>query len=118
MRMAGAPWSAVDDGHIAFVVALAGGRREVVQPLDLRGTQLDVIGGGVLLDAGDPFGAGNRRDVVALREQPGLSDWWRCCSRLLATARTSSTMRRLRWKFSPEKRGLVLRQSSSESWRR
>jgi hypothetical protein len=52
--MAGALWSAVDDGHIPFVVALAGGRREVVQPLDLRGTQLDAIGGGVLLDAGDP----------------------------------------------------------------
>ena len=31
-----------------------------------------------------------------------------------ATALTSSTMRRLRWKFSPTKRGLVLRQSSSE----
>jgi AraC-like DNA-binding protein len=26
MRMAGAPWSAVDDGHIPFVVALARGR--------------------------------------------------------------------------------------------
>jgi hypothetical protein len=31
----------------------------------------------------------------------------------VATALTSSTMRRLRWKFSPVKRGLVLRQSSS-----
>jgi hypothetical protein len=30
-----------------------------------------------------------------------------------ATAATSSTMARLRWKFCPVKRGLVLRQSSS-----
>jgi len=34
--MAGAPWSAVDDRHVSFVVTLAGGRRELVQPLDLR----------------------------------------------------------------------------------
>jgi hypothetical protein len=82
MRMAGAPCSAVDDGHIPFVVALAGGWHEVVQPLDLLGAQLDVIGGRVLLDAGDPLGAGNRGDVVALREQPGESDLCRGGSRL------------------------------------
>jgi len=57
--------SAVDDGHISFVVALAGGRREVVQPFDLLGAQLDAVGGGVLLDAGDPLGAGDRGDVVS-----------------------------------------------------
>jgi hypothetical protein len=28
-------WSAFDDGHVAFVVPLAHGRREVVQPFDL-----------------------------------------------------------------------------------
>jgi hypothetical protein len=33
-------------------VALAGGGREVVQPFDLCGAQLDTVGGGVLLDAG------------------------------------------------------------------
>ena len=75
-------WSAVDDGHVPFVVALAGGRREVVQPFDLLGAQLDAVGGGVLLDAGDPLGAGDRGDVVALREQPGQSDLCRCCTRL------------------------------------
>jgi len=31
-------------------------------------TQLDPVGGGVLLDAADPLAAGNRRDVVALSE--------------------------------------------------
>ena len=57
--------SAVDDRHVPFVVTLAGGRREVVQPLDLRGAQFDAVGGRVFLDAGDPLGAGNRSDVVA-----------------------------------------------------
>src|SRR5579864_5385003 len=32
--------SSVDDGHVPFVVAFAGSRGEVVQPLDLRGAQL------------------------------------------------------------------------------
>src|SRR6185312_3313380 len=63
-------------------MALAGGRREVVQPLDLPRAQLDAVGGSVLLDAGDPLGAGNRRDVIALREQPGQSDLCRCRTRL------------------------------------
>src|SRR6266700_27965 len=71
-------WSAVDDGHVPFVVALAGGRREVVQPFDMLDAQLHAVGGCVLLDAGDALGAGDRGDVVALREQPGQSDLRRC----------------------------------------
>src|SRR4051812_19941685 len=67
-------WSAVNGGHVRFVVAFAGGRSEVVQPFDLLGTELDAVGGGVLLDAGDPLGAGDRGDVVALGEQPGQGD--------------------------------------------
>src|SRR5882762_4903749 len=59
-------WSAVDYGHVPFVMALTGGRREVVQPFDLLGAQLDAVGHGILLDAGNPLGAGNRSDVVAL----------------------------------------------------
>ena len=43
----------VDDGHVPFVVALASGGREVVQPFNLLVAQLDAVGGGVLLDAGD-----------------------------------------------------------------
>ena len=67
-------WSMVDNGHVPFVVALAGGRRQVVQPFDLLGVQLDAVGRDVLLDASDPLGAGDRGDVVALRQQPGQSD--------------------------------------------
>jgi hypothetical protein len=79
--------SAVDGGHVPFVVALAGGRSEVVQPLDLIGAQLDAIGRSGLLDAGNPLGAGDRGDVAALREQPGQRDLCRCgaclgCNRL------------------------------------
>src|SRR5947199_5029164 len=66
-------WSAFDRRHVPCIVALAGGGREVVQPFDLRGAQLDAVGGRVFLDAGDPLGAGDRGDVVALREQPGQS---------------------------------------------
>ena len=61
-------WLAVDGGHVPSVVAFAGGGSEVVEPFNLFGAQLDAIGGGVLLDAGDPLGAGDRGDVVALGE--------------------------------------------------
>src|SRR5580693_7332517 len=63
--------SPVDGSHVRFVVALAGGRRQVAEPFELVSAQLDAVGGGVLLDAGDPPGAGDRGDVVALGEQPG-----------------------------------------------
>src|SRR5215218_9926079 len=75
-------WSAVDGGHVRFVVAFTGGRSEVVQPFDLLGAELDAVGGGVLLDAGDPLGAGDRGDVVALGEQPGQGDLCRGGPRL------------------------------------
>jgi hypothetical protein len=61
-------WSAVDNGHVPFVMALAGRRREVVQPFDLLGAELETVGGGVLLDAGYPLGAGDRGDVASVRE--------------------------------------------------
>jgi hypothetical protein len=51
--------SAIDDGHVPVAVARASGRRQVVQPFDLLGAQLDAVGGGVLLDASDPLGAGS-----------------------------------------------------------
>src|ERR1700730_6953633 len=59
-----------------------GGRCEVVQPFDLLSGQLDAASGGVLLYAVTPLGAGNRSDVVALREQPGQRHLGRCCSHL------------------------------------
>jgi hypothetical protein len=37
--------SAIDGNHVPFVVALAGGRRKVLQSFDLLGTQLDAVGG-------------------------------------------------------------------------
>lgn len=47
--------------------------------------QLDALGGGVLLDAGDSFGAANRGNVVTLHKQPGQSDLCRLCSHCAAT---------------------------------
>jgi hypothetical protein len=44
-------WSAVDGGHVRFVLALARGRRQLVQPVELVVAQLDAVGSGVLLDA-------------------------------------------------------------------
>ena len=70
-----------DDGPVPFAVALTCGRREVVQPFDLLGAQFYGVGGGVLFDAGNPLGAGNRRDVVALREQLRQNDLCRDWSR-------------------------------------
>ena len=67
--------SAVDGGHVSFVVAFAGGWREVVEPFDVIGAQHDAVCGCVLLDSGDPLGAGDRGDVVALRQQPASAIW-------------------------------------------
>jgi hypothetical protein len=53
-------------------MTLPDGRREAVQPFDLRGAQLDAVGGDVFLNASDPLGAGDWGYVVALCEQPGL----------------------------------------------
>jgi hypothetical protein len=55
---------------------------ERVQPCELSRGELDVVGGGVLLDARDAPGAGDRGDVVALGEQPGQGDLGRGCTDL------------------------------------
>src|SRR5207247_1391722 len=70
--------SAVDGGHVRLVVAFAGGGREIVEPRELLRAQFDRVGRGVLLDAGDALGAGDRRDVVALSEQPRQRHLGRC----------------------------------------
>jgi hypothetical protein len=41
--------SAVDGGHVSFVMAFAGGWREVIEPSDLIGAQHDAVCGCVLL---------------------------------------------------------------------
>src|SRR6266536_3711271 len=70
--------STVDSRHARLFVALAGCRGEIVEACNLLHAQLDSVGCRVLLDAGDSFGAGDRGDVVALREQPGQSNLCRC----------------------------------------
>src|SRR5882762_7082100 len=88
-------WSAVDYGHVPFVMALTGGRREVVQPFDLLGAQLDTVGRGILLDAGNPLGAGNRG--VAARRDKGRGVY-QTAPRMIATAvmfAASSSMLRI-----------------------
>ena len=59
-------------------MAFAGGRGQVAEPFELVAAELDAVGGGVLLDAGDATGAGDRGDVIALGEQPGQRDLRRC----------------------------------------
>jgi Domain of unknown function (DUF1707) len=63
--------SAADEPHVRFFVSVAGRRGAVVELADLLSGQLDAVGGGVLLKAGDPLGAGDRGDVAALGQQPG-----------------------------------------------
>jgi hypothetical protein len=60
--------SSVDGGHVRLVMALAGGRGELVQPCGLLRAQLDTVGCRVLLDAGNSLGARDGRDIVALCE--------------------------------------------------
>ena len=61
-------WSAVDDGHVPFVVAFAGGGVRLLSRSICSALSSMRVGGGVLLDAGDPLGARDRGDVVALGE--------------------------------------------------
>jgi hypothetical protein len=61
----------IDAGHVRVVVARTRRGREVVEAVELCGGELDTVCGGVLLDAGDPAGAGDRGDVVAAGQQPG-----------------------------------------------
>ena len=44
------------------------------EPFELVGGEFDAVGGGVLLDARDAPGAGDRGDVVALGQQPRQRD--------------------------------------------
>src|SRR3954464_9837631 len=62
--------SVVDGRHVGVVVACAGGGLEVVQAFELRFGELDLVSRGVLLDASDAAGAGDRGDVVSPGEDP------------------------------------------------
>ena len=59
------PSSAIDGRHVPGVVPLTGRGRQVIQPFDLAGAQHDIVGSGVLLDAGDSLGAGERSSPCA-----------------------------------------------------
>jgi len=59
-----------DHLHLLLVVVVASSGREVVEPVDLLGTQLDGGGGAVLLDARDALGPGYRGDVVPPSQDP------------------------------------------------
>lgn len=59
-------------------MALARGRGEAVQPVELVDGQFQLVGGCILLDTGNPFGTGNGRYVIALRQQPGQRNLGRC----------------------------------------
>src|SRR6202012_1500476 len=64
--------SAVDGCQVG--VAVADGRLDGVQPVELAPAQFDGVGTDVLLDPLAPAGSGDRHDVAALREQPGQRD--------------------------------------------
>src|SRR6266700_1711604 len=67
----GARRSAVDAGHVHVVMARTRRGPEPVEAVELRGSELDAVCGGVLLYASNPAGAGDRGDVVAAGQQPG-----------------------------------------------
>src|SRR5207247_11317293 len=67
-----APRSDVDRAHAQLVVAIAGGRRDLLRdPLDLLIAQLDVGGGQVLFEVGDVPGPRDRDDVLPAVQHPG-----------------------------------------------
>src|SRR5215207_804393 len=76
--------SAVDGRHVGVVVACTGGGLEVVQPFELRFGELDLVGQGVLLDASDAAGAGDRGDVVSAGKDPRECGLRGGCADLLA----------------------------------
>ena len=69
---AGAGWSsALDPGHLRFLMSIASRGREIVQPVDLLRTEFDPVGSRVLLYSHHPAGTRDGSDVVALSEEPG-----------------------------------------------
>src|SRR5690349_3797942 len=63
--------SRVDGCHVDFIVAVASGRRQGVEALDLVGCELEAVGGNVLLHACHAAGAWYGRDVLAAGQDPG-----------------------------------------------
>ena len=60
--------------HSALVIALAGGgarRQDLLEPFQVFVGQLHLQGADVLVEVADVLGAGDRDDVLALRQDPG-----------------------------------------------
>jgi len=108
--------SAVDGGHVRLLVALAGGRGELVEPLDLLRAQLDAVRCRVSPRRGRRAwcrGSGQYR-------RPGQSSQANAtcagvASTSEATAPTSSTIRRFFSKLPSMSAGWSGRQSASTS---
>ena len=62
-------------------MAFTRSRREVIQPFELSGAQMNAVCGSVLLDPGNSFGAGYRGNIVTLSQQPGQRHLRRRCTR-------------------------------------
>jgi hypothetical protein len=92
---------------------VAGGHGKVVEPCDLACGEDDGVGAHVLLDPGGALGTGNGAMSSSLASSQARATCAGVAAASAAIAWTSSAMRRLRSKFSPVKRGLVLRQSLS-----
>ena len=67
----GSERSAIDYGHLRFFVPRAGGRGELVQPLELLCAELELVGGRVLLDRETRLVPGIGAMSWPLGEQPG-----------------------------------------------
>jgi len=90
--------------HLCFVVVVAGGRCEVVEPLDLCGRELDRIGGHVLLDPGDALGAGNGARSSPCASKPCDRHLRRCGAHVGGDRLDSTTIRKFACMFSPVNR--------------
>jgi hypothetical protein len=65
--------------HLVLIVVVADSGSDLRQLVELPGTQLDAISRGVLLDSRNLLGSGNRRNVIALRQDPPEGNLsWRC----------------------------------------
>jgi hypothetical protein len=104
---------AVDRRHVGFVVPVPGSGREVVQPVE-ESAESSTLSAAVFSSTRVTL----RMPGMCAMSSPRVSSQTRAVCAGVAPisapiARTSSTMARLRTKFSPMNRGLVLRQSSS-----
>src|SRR3954453_18944624 len=66
--------SSVEHLHLLLVVMVTRRGGQLVEPVELLGTQLDAVGGNVLLDPGDALRARDGSDEVTSGDDPGEGD--------------------------------------------